>query len=104
LTRTIDEAAREAGRDPAAIRRAYNLNGRFSASEQGYLQGPPRLWVEQITDLVLEDGMSVFLLAPGPDAEGDLRRFAEEVAPGVREAVEQARSGAKGSSHRQAAP
>jgi alkanesulfonate monooxygenase SsuD/methylene tetrahydromethanopterin reductase-like flavin-dependent oxidoreductase (luciferase family)/hemerythrin-like domain-containing protein len=95
MTRAIDEAARQAGRDPAAIRRAYNLNGQFSASEQGYLQGPPRLWIEQISELVLEQGMSVFLLAPGPDAVGDLRRLAEEVAPGVREAVEQARRGAR---------
>lgn len=93
MTRTIDEAAREAGRDPAAIRRAYNLNGQFLASERAYLQGPPRLWVEQLTELVLEQGMSVFVLGPGGDAEGDLRRFAEEVAPGVREAVAQARSG-----------
>lgn len=36
--------------------------------------------------------MSVFLLGPGQDAEGDLRRFAEEVAPGVREAVARART------------
>jgi hemerythrin-like domain-containing protein len=93
MTRTIDQAAIEAGRAPTAIRRAYNVNGRFQASESGYLQGPPRLWVEQLTKLVQEHGMSVFLLAPGADAEGDLRRFAEEVAPGVREAVAQARRG-----------
>ncbi|HEV3399506.1 MAG TPA: hemerythrin domain-containing protein, partial [Actinomycetes bacterium] len=35
---------------------------------------------------------SAFILGPGPDAAGDLRRFAEEVAPAVREAVEQARA------------
>jgi hemerythrin-like domain-containing protein len=93
MTRTIDEAAIEAGRAPAAIRRVYNLNGKFQASEGGYLQGPPRLWVAQLTELVQEHGMSVFLLGPGADAEGDLRRFAEEVAPGVREAVAQARKG-----------
>ncbi|MDQ3929227.1 MAG: hemerythrin domain-containing protein, partial [Chloroflexota bacterium] len=93
MNRTIDEAAQEAGRDPTAIRRAYNLNGRFLPSEQGYLQGPPRLWVEQLTELALEHGMSVFVFGPGADAEGDLRRFAEEVAPGVREAVAQVRSG-----------
>jgi hemerythrin-like domain-containing protein len=91
MTRTIDEAARDAGRDPAAVRRVYNINGQFSSVESGYLQGPPRLWVEQLTGLALEHGMSAFVLGPGADAEGDLRRFAEEVAPGVREAVEQAR-------------
>lgn len=91
MTRTIDEAARATGRDPAAIRRVYNVNGRFSAAERGFLQGPPRVWIEQLAELALEQGMSVFVLAPGVDAEGDLRRFAEEVAPGVREAVERAR-------------
>ncbi|MDQ2805908.1 MAG: LLM class flavin-dependent oxidoreductase [Chloroflexota bacterium] len=91
MTHTLDEAAREAGRDPAAIRRAYNVNGRFTATEAGYLQGPPRLWIEHLTTLVLEQGMSVFVLDPGTEAEGNLRRFAAEVAPGVREAVAQAR-------------
>jgi alkanesulfonate monooxygenase SsuD/methylene tetrahydromethanopterin reductase-like flavin-dependent oxidoreductase (luciferase family)/hemerythrin-like domain-containing protein len=80
-----------AGRDPAAIRRAYNINGRFAAQERGYLQGPPQMWIEQLTELALEQGMSVFILGPGADAAGDLRRFAEEVAPGVREMVERAR-------------
>ena len=92
MTRTIDEAAVEAGRDPGAVRRAYNINGQFLSAERGYLQGPPRLWVEQLTELATEQGMSVFLLGPGQDAEGDLRRFAEEVAPGVREAVARART------------
>jgi hemerythrin-like domain-containing protein len=91
MSKTIDSAAEEAGRTPAAIRRAYNINGQFQATESGYLQGPPRLWIAQLTDLVMEHGMSVFVLGPGADAESDLRRFAEEVAPGVREAVAQAR-------------
>jgi hemerythrin-like domain-containing protein len=92
MMRTIDEAAQSEGRDPAAVRRAYNIHGEFSTAETGYLQGPPGLWVDQLTELVLEYGMSVFILAPGADAETDLRRFAEEVAPGVREAVERARA------------
>src|SRR5690242_16979925 len=92
MTRLIDEAAQAAGRDPTAIRRAYNINGRFAGQERGYLQGPPQMWIEQLTELALEQGMSVFILGPGADAAGDLRRFAEEVAPGVREAVARARS------------
>lgn len=95
MTHAIDEAARAAGRDPAAIRRVYNINGRFSSSEQGFLQGPPRLWVEQLSELALEQGMSVFVLAPGQDVQGDLQRFADEVAPALREVVAQARAGAR---------
>ena len=83
---TIDAAAEAAGRDPAAIRRLYNIEGRFSGTG-GFLQGPPRTWAEQLAGLTLDHGFSGYLLAPGPDAVGDLRRFDEEVAPAVREAV-----------------
>lgn len=93
MSRIIDRAASDAGRDPSAIRRVYNISGRFSNSESGYLDGPPHLWIAQLTELVLEHGLSAFLLAPGEDAVGDLERFAEEVAPGVREAVAAARRG-----------
>lgn len=93
MSRVIDAAARAAGRDPAAIRRVYNVNGRFMAAEQGFLQGPPRLWAEQLAELALQQGISVFITAPGADAANDLRRFAEDVAPAVRELVAQARAG-----------
>ncbi len=93
MTRIIDHAARESGRDPAAIRRIYNISGRFSAVERGFLDGPPEVWVAQLTDLVLEYGFSAFVLGPGEDAVGDLERFAVEVAPGVREAVAAIRRG-----------
>ncbi len=89
----IDEAAREAGRDPAAVRRVFNLSGRFASVERGYLQGPTALWIAQVTELVIEKGMSAFVMGPGDDAVGDLQRFAAEVAPGVREAVASARAG-----------
>nr|WP_205864242.1 LLM class flavin-dependent oxidoreductase [Planosporangium mesophilum] len=92
----IDKAASDAGRDPADIRRWYNVAGSFAAGSSAgrrgeFLQGPPKLWVEQLTELALTQGMSAFILAPGQAAESDLRRFAEEVAPAVREAVDAAR-------------
>lgn len=85
MIRIID-AASAPGRDPALIRRAYNINGQFSTRETGFLAGPPRLWTAQLTDLVLEHGFSAFIFAPGQDVSDDLQRFAEEVAPAVREA------------------
>jgi Luciferase-like monooxygenase/Hemerythrin HHE cation binding domain len=91
MTRTLDAAAETAGRDPAQIRRAFNISGRFGTGP-GFLQGPPAAWADQLTALVLEHGMSAFILGPGRDALGDLRRFAEEVAPAVREAVAHARA------------
>ena len=49
--------------------------------------GPPAVWAEQLTDLALTDGISAFNLGVSPNAETDVRTWAEEVAPAVREAV-----------------
>jgi len=87
MNRAIDAAAEEAGRQPTDIRRGYNVNGSFASAASGFLQGPPQLWVEQLTLLALNHGISAFILAVAPGAESDLRRWAEEVAPAVREAV-----------------
>jgi alkanesulfonate monooxygenase SsuD/methylene tetrahydromethanopterin reductase-like flavin-dependent oxidoreductase (luciferase family) len=92
MTRVLDGAAEAAGRDPALIRRAFNISGRFAGHGAGFLQGPPAVWAEQLTGLVVEHGMSAFILGPGGDADGDLRRFAAEVVPAVREAVDRARA------------
>ncbi|MET9276034.1 LLM class flavin-dependent oxidoreductase [Kribbella sp. NPDC003557] len=90
MNKIIDEAAVEAGRDPAAVRRLYNVSGQFSG-RGGFLQGPEELWIDQLTELTLGEGISTYILAS--DNPDDIRRFAE-VAAGVREAVEVARSGA----------
>jgi len=91
MSRTIDAAAEEAGRDPAAIRRAFNVSGAFSAASGGFLKGPPRDWAEQLAGLTLAHGTSVFILGATPGESDDLRRFAEEVAPAVREIVDRER-------------
>jgi alkanesulfonate monooxygenase SsuD/methylene tetrahydromethanopterin reductase-like flavin-dependent oxidoreductase (luciferase family) len=88
MNAAIDRAAEEAGRPPEAIRRLINLNGRFGAGG-GFLQGGPREWAEQLTELTLATGMSGYILAVS--SADDLRRFAEEVAPATREAVAEAR-------------
>jgi alkanesulfonate monooxygenase SsuD/methylene tetrahydromethanopterin reductase-like flavin-dependent oxidoreductase (luciferase family)/hemerythrin-like domain-containing protein len=80
----IDEAASDAGRDPALIRRMYNLVGSFG-SDEGWPRGDAKDWAEQLATLTLEQGMSSYILSVSN--EGDLRRFAEEVAPAVRELV-----------------
>ncbi|WP_328519636.1 LLM class flavin-dependent oxidoreductase [Kribbella sp. NBC_00359] len=90
MNKIIDEAAVEAGRDPASVRRLYNVSGRFSGSG-GFLQGPEEVWIDQLAELTMGEGMSTYIL--GSDDPDDIRRFAE-VAVGVREAVDAARSGA----------
>jgi alkanesulfonate monooxygenase SsuD/methylene tetrahydromethanopterin reductase-like flavin-dependent oxidoreductase (luciferase family) len=95
MTAIVDSAASDAGRDPAAIRRVYNIAGRFtrprSGSGSGLLDGPPAEWADQLTDLAMSYGVSGFVLAPGADPDRDLRIFAEEVVPLVRQNVEQER-------------
>ncbi|TPG17266.1 LLM class flavin-dependent oxidoreductase [Pedococcus bigeumensis] len=75
MNQTIDDAARKAGRDPAAIRRLYNIT--------------PRVGAEQLAELALEEGMSTFI-APVSSLT-DVHRFASEVAPAVRELVQDER-------------
>lgn len=87
MNQTIDAAAEDAGRMPSDIRRGFNVSGAFAAQSSGFLQGPPAVWAEQLTDLALTDGISAFNLGVSPNADVDVRRWAEEVAPAVREAV-----------------
>ncbi|MEL4319277.1 LLM class flavin-dependent oxidoreductase [Leifsonia sp. YIM 134122] len=83
---TIDEAALGAGRDPREIRRLVNIMGRFTPSNGGFLNGPSAQWVDELLPYVLDDGVGTFILAS--DDSGTMQRFAEEVAPALREAVD----------------
>ena len=78
----IDEAARAAGREPAAIRRLLNI-------------GPPpeRDAVELLTSLVVDHGMDSFIVGEGDeDPRAHLSAFMRDVAPRVRDAVAEARA------------
>ncbi|WP_448072417.1 LLM class flavin-dependent oxidoreductase [Georgenia yuyongxinii] len=77
----IDDAARAAGRSPAAVRRLYNVDGSFGDGA-GLLDGPAEVWVEQLAELAVTEGMGTFILAA--DDEDKVRRWGAEVAPGVR--------------------
>jgi alkanesulfonate monooxygenase SsuD/methylene tetrahydromethanopterin reductase-like flavin-dependent oxidoreductase (luciferase family) len=70
----IDDAARAAGRDPAAIRRVLNA---------GFIDAG------QLVDLAVNVGIDTFLVADEPD---EMRAFMSEVAPRVLEEVESKRS------------
>ena len=84
MNAAVDRAAEAAGRRPADIRRLLNINGSFG-SDTGFLRGAPRDWAEQLSELTLNTGMSAYILSVSSD--DDVRRFAEEVAPAVRELV-----------------
>jgi alkanesulfonate monooxygenase SsuD/methylene tetrahydromethanopterin reductase-like flavin-dependent oxidoreductase (luciferase family) len=87
-TARIDDSALANGRDPSAIRRLYNIGGSFG-SAAGFLRGSAREWPEQLAELTVTNGVSAYILAS--DNPDDLRRFAGEVAPAVRELVATAR-------------
>ena len=94
----IDAAAKDAGRDPAEIRRIYIVGGEFAAAATGpqddtdqEIVGPAEHWVEVLTHLALDMGLATFVLATPPEPE-TLRTFIEEVAPRVRERVAAARA------------
>jgi hypothetical protein len=80
----IDEAATEAHRDPAAIRRITGIAGHFSRGG-GFLQGPPAQWVEHLLPSVVEDGVGTFIVVTNDRT--DIQRFAEEVTPALHPAV-----------------
>ena len=81
MNAVIDEAADKAGRGPQAVRRMLNI---FGGHE--YLQGGSAVMAERLAALTLEHGTSTFIL--GSDDPDELRRFAAEVAPAVRDLVD----------------
>jgi alkanesulfonate monooxygenase SsuD/methylene tetrahydromethanopterin reductase-like flavin-dependent oxidoreductase (luciferase family) len=84
--RLIDDAATAAGRNPHDILRIYNIGGRITDGESsGFLNGPVDQWVDQLTELTMDYGMDGYILAQGDDPKEQLRRFAADVAPRVRE-------------------
>jgi alkanesulfonate monooxygenase SsuD/methylene tetrahydromethanopterin reductase-like flavin-dependent oxidoreductase (luciferase family)/hemerythrin-like domain-containing protein len=84
----IDRAATDAGRAPSDIRRLYNVNASPGGGRPG-LTGSPANWAEQLAEFTLTHGMSTFIL--GSDDPDEIRRFAGEVTPAVRELVDGAR-------------
>jgi alkanesulfonate monooxygenase SsuD/methylene tetrahydromethanopterin reductase-like flavin-dependent oxidoreductase (luciferase family) len=94
----IDEAAASVGRDPGDIRTIYNLPGRITdrplpatRDHNGrWLGGSVDQWVEELAGAVLEHGASGFTLFSAEHGTADLTqlaRWAQEIAPAVREAI-----------------
>ncbi len=94
--RIIDRAARSAGRDPADIRRIYNVMGTIvtNAGDPGqraqdgrHVVGTPLDWADFLTRAVVELGFDTFIFWPSGDATSELEAFAGEVVPAVRHRV-----------------
>ena len=83
---TIDEAARAAGRDPAAIRRMLNVSGTITdgARGDGPLDGPAEHWIETLAGLATDLRFDTFIFWPSPEGAAQIERFAGEIAPALR--------------------
>lgn len=74
----IDEAAVSVGRDPAEIRRMYNVSGVVTAGRsEGFLRGPVDQWVDELAALRASHRIETFILWPEGDVVDQVRRFAE---------------------------
>jgi alkanesulfonate monooxygenase SsuD/methylene tetrahydromethanopterin reductase-like flavin-dependent oxidoreductase (luciferase family)/FAD/FMN-containing dehydrogenase len=71
----IDASARKAGRDPRSVTRLLNITPQYAAAD--------------LAELAVEHGISVFIL--GSDDPREIRRFAAETAPRIRDRVTEAR-------------
>jgi alkanesulfonate monooxygenase SsuD/methylene tetrahydromethanopterin reductase-like flavin-dependent oxidoreductase (luciferase family) len=76
----IDDAALTAGREPAQIRRLYNVTPSSDPA-----------WAESLAELAAEHGVSTFIVA-GDDPRL-VQQFGTEIAPAVRELVARERAG-----------
>lgn len=90
--RSIDDAARTAGRDPADVRRIYNVLGTIGVGAGGPgLAGSAAHWADTLTGWALRLGFDTFVFWPVADHERQAAVFAAEVVPEVRRRVADAR-------------
>jgi alkanesulfonate monooxygenase SsuD/methylene tetrahydromethanopterin reductase-like flavin-dependent oxidoreductase (luciferase family) len=88
----IDDAARSAGRDPADVRRIYNVVGQIGPARSGpALTGDVEAWVTTLTDWSIDLGFDTFVFWPMTEPVAQLEIFAREVVPAVRQRVAERR-------------
>jgi alkanesulfonate monooxygenase SsuD/methylene tetrahydromethanopterin reductase-like flavin-dependent oxidoreductase (luciferase family) len=87
MSKRLDDALAEAGRDPAELTRVLNVSGTISAGRsEGPLRGPVFQWTDELTELALDYSFDTFIFWGEGDRQLDL--FANEVAPATRKALQ----------------
>lgn len=81
----IDRAALAVGRDPAAIRRIYNVIGTIDGHGRSGLNGSAAQWANVLADWGQRLGFDTFVFWPVDNPLDQLTRFAEDVVPRVRQ-------------------
>lgn len=92
----IDQAAVAAGRQPADVRRLYNVLGSIGppTGRRG-LHGPAELWADTLASWATEVGFDTFIFWPTDPAPAQVELFAGEVLPAVRARVADQRTAAQ---------
>ena len=86
MSKRLDDALAEAGRQAESFRRILNVNGVITDGQSnGSLQGPVVQWAEELTNLATTYGFDTFIF--WGEGEHQLQKFAEEVVPAVQEQV-----------------
>jgi alkanesulfonate monooxygenase SsuD/methylene tetrahydromethanopterin reductase-like flavin-dependent oxidoreductase (luciferase family) len=91
-------AARAAGRDPAEITCAYNLQIRLEdrpGSHPEMVSGPPDAVAERLLEFAGMGFRTLNLIIAGPGDDEQLQRIAREVIPAVRSAARLAPTGGR---------
>jgi alkanesulfonate monooxygenase SsuD/methylene tetrahydromethanopterin reductase-like flavin-dependent oxidoreductase (luciferase family) len=85
----LDESASAAGRDPATIRRIFNISGQITDGQRGEgpLDGPVDQWIGTLATWADEIGVDAFIFWPPDTGISLIERFAAEVAPAVQAEV-----------------
>ena len=98
LNARVDEGAAEAGREPSAVRRVFNVYGVVTDGRaEGFLRGPADQWADELAALVLDHRADTLVFWGGEgDQREQLRRFAETVVPATRAQVGATRSPSDG--------
>ncbi|HEU5331572.1 MAG TPA: LLM class flavin-dependent oxidoreductase [Actinocrinis sp.] len=84
----IDVAASAAGRDPGEVRRIYNVLGSIDSTRPSRgLAGTVNVWIDALSRWAVGMGFDTFVFWPEGDQPAQLKVFADEVVPGVRDRV-----------------
>ncbi len=91
----IDGGARSAGQEPAAVRRLYNVVGVLGAvGGRSGLRGDVTTWVATLTEWCIELWFDTFIFWPTREPLAQVKSFAAQVVPGVRQRVGERRKAA----------
>jgi hypothetical protein len=85
MQRRIDEAAAAIPRDPAEIRRVYNVGGKITDTPTDeLLRGTPEQWIDTLARFAGDLGFDTFVFWPDEEPLEQLERFAGEIVPALR--------------------